>query len=97
MKISEVAYKRPDIDQYEKEFYQLLNQLEATDNFAVFEKILLDVMWLRDNYDTQFQLASIRYSQDSFSIANVDEMEFCLLYTSPSPRDKRQSRMPSSA
>ena len=25
------------------------------------------------------------------------EFEFCLLYTSPSPRDKRQSRMPSSA
>ena len=25
------------------------------------------------------------------------EVEFCLLYTSPSPRDKRQSRMPSSA
>ena len=26
-----------------------------------------------------------------------DLMKFCLLYTSPSPRDKRQSRMPSSA
>ena len=26
-----------------------------------------------------------------------DWMELCLLYTSPSPRDKRQSRMPSSA
>ena len=25
------------------------------------------------------------------------ELETCLLYTSPSPRDKRQSRMPSSA
>ena len=25
------------------------------------------------------------------------EIETCLLYTSPSPRDKRQSRMPSSA
>ena len=24
-------------------------------------------------------------------------LHFCLLYTSPSPRDKRQSRMPSSA
>ena len=24
-------------------------------------------------------------------------MQYCLLYTSPSPRDKRQSRMPSSA
>ena len=27
----------------------------------------------------------------------VGETIFCLLYTSPSPRDKRQSRMPSSA
>ena len=27
----------------------------------------------------------------------VDPYERCLLYTSPSPRDKRQSRMPSSA
>ena len=44
-----------------------------------------------------------------FSANNVDEImgkvspqykkvtETCLLYTSPSPRDKRQSRMPSSA
>ena len=30
-------------------------------------------------------------------IQDPDETEGCLLYTSPSPRDKRQSRMPSSA
>ena len=29
--------------------------------------------------------------------ATRDEINICLLYTSPSPRDKRQSRMPSSA
>ena len=28
---------------------------------------------------------------------DYDMLEYCLLYTSPSPRDKRQSRMPSSA
>ena len=29
---------------------------------------------------------------------NINNLfDFCLLYTSPSPRDKRQSRMPSSA
>ena len=28
---------------------------------------------------------------------NYDRNNICLLYTSPSPRDKRQSRMPSSA
>ena len=30
-------------------------------------------------------------------ISNCDLYVTCLLYTSPSPRDKRQSRMPSSA
>ena len=30
-------------------------------------------------------------------LRNADELSFCLLYTSPSPRDMRRSRMPSSA
>ena len=29
--------------------------------------------------------------------SQISEVRTCLLYTSPSPRDKRQSRMPSSA
>ena len=37
-------------------------------------------------------------SLQSFSAAQNVELSYnCLLYTSPSPRDKRQSRMPSSA
>ena len=31
------------------------------------------------------------------STVRASKARFCLLYTSPSPRDKRQSRMPSSA
>ena len=38
-----------------------------------------------------------RLLQDAVEKANADENLSCLLYTSPSPRDKRQSRMPSSA
>ena len=35
---------------------------------------------------------------DAFSLRWYKDMVYgCLLYTSPSPRDKRQSRMPSSA
>ena len=30
-------------------------------------------------------------------MVGIDPTSDCLLYTSPSPRDKRQSRMPSSA
>ena len=33
----------------------------------------------------------------TFSKVKTDVNNYCLLYTSPSPRDKRQSRMPSSA
>ena len=32
-----------------------------------------------------------------FANQRANRLKVCLLYTSPSPRDKRQSRMPSSA
>ena len=34
---------------------------------------------------------------DPYDLPPIDTIGACLLYTSPSPRDKRQSRMPSSA
>ena len=50
-------------------------------------------------------LATAYYLAKEFGVTNVAVVEkgylgggnTCLLYTSPSPRDKRQSRMPSSA
>ena len=41
----------------------------------------------------------LRGGEDPAAIVGfeVEQMIICLLYTSPSPRDKRQSRMPSSA
>ena len=37
------------------------------------------------------------FHKDRNPSMKVDKRYHCLLYTSPSPRDKRQSRMPSSA
>ena len=34
---------------------------------------------------------------DSFMLSRIDKYKCCLLYTSPSPRDRTRSRMPSSA
>ena len=34
---------------------------------------------------------------DTFKLKALDSMKTCLLYTSPSPRDRQKSRMPSSA
>ena len=36
-------------------------------------------------------------TQRNLNQQGIDQSISCLLYTSPSPRDKRQSRMPSSA
>ena len=38
-----------------------------------------------------------RFNNVEAYVSGFDQGNYCLLYTSPSPRDKRQSRMPSSA
>ena len=42
-------------------------------------------------------IKSFREERDLTVVVAIDLSSSCLLYTSPSPRDKRQSRMPSSA
>ena len=46
-------------------------------------------------YNGDWQPGNFYYSNCDTQL--LGEILFCLLYTSPSPRDKRQSRMPSSA
>ena len=42
-------------------------------------------------------VVALREGSSSIPKAESKGLKVCLLYTSPSPRDKRQSRMPSSA
>ena len=46
---------------------------------------------------TQESLDMLMSLYEEFKVVTDDLRGSCLLYTSPSPRDKRQSRMPSSA
>ena len=50
----------------------------------------------RSNSDGVFETAPKNVS-DFFSIIGTYQFTACLLYTSPSPRDRTRSRMPSSA
>ena len=45
----------------------------------------------------QGPLGAAKLSLKAINVKVGDGVNSCLLYTSPSPRDKRQSRMPSSA
>ena len=55
-----------------------------------------------NNADAYYNLAACYYQvgvgqQNKQYVGQAEQLYRCLLYTSPSPRDKRQSRMPSSA
>ena len=63
--------------------------------------VLLMVILSEAEKQIEYQISKLldnAYNQmvDGLDDKNID-VESCLLYTSPSPRDKRQSRMPSSA
>ena len=50
-----------------------------------------------DNLGSKYEEGLKKENVEYFYSKKKEELPTCLLYTSPSPRDKRQSRMPSSA
>ena len=61
-----------------------------------------DLLMAKGHYDPKLQLPLVPCSDGAGKITGLGPGVSgwalgCLLYTSPSPRDKRQSRMPSSA
>ena len=68
------------------------------------ERVLSNIDFVEDisvNLPLEKAVISIRGGVSSETVQNcievIEKAGFCLLYTSPSPRDSRVSRMPSSA
>ena len=75
-----------------------------TDDMRIFNLFNADTCWIDQEveYDNGTERCAGAASNDFFSkydqFVNVQgDMPDCLLYTSPSPRDRTRSRMPSSA
>ena len=62
------------------------------------EEAILSLLWGSGGYCNQVygNRQTVTYGHD-LKIRRGQELVFCLLYTSPSPRDRQKSRMPSSA
>ena len=60
-----------------------------------FFRLLPELGWCRSSF--QVGLGADQYDWHFVLSCRFDDVEGCLLYTSPSPRDQRGSRMPSSA
>ena len=69
-------------------------ELSVWDNFIIYGRYFgLPRPLLRERAEELLEFARLTERRHD----KVDPLSGCLLYTSPSPRDKRQSRMPSSA
>ena len=71
---------------------------QRPERFAVGDKV--DAMITRANRaknDYQLSIKALEIAEEKEAVEQYGSTDSCLLYTSPSPRDKRQSRMPSSA
>ena len=77
--------------EYSRPFKKILEEAENLSENGVREITLLGQNVNAYNYK------NYRLSDLILEIEKLDGIKSCLLYTSPSPRDKRQSRMPSSA
>ena len=81
--------------------FSIRQQLKDTQRMA---RVLYNISYVHErmgNYPEALDfvlrhLELLKGTEDAYSLFNAYTL-FCLLYTSPSPRDKRQSRMPSSA
>ena len=66
-----------------------------------FESSVTGVDFSEHNIERAQEIASSKNASAEFKVGDAMNLPLedasCLLYTSPSPRDKRQSRMPSSA
>ena len=92
MKFSEMPYARPDLDELKQQLQALTDQLKSAPDYASAHEAFLAQQKLSTHIDTLATLSSVRNSIDT-----RDKFYDCLLYTSPSPRDVEESRMPSSA
>ena len=54
-------------------------------------------MVLKEMGKNKFQAVTSGWIYDGKKLCNLGDTNACLLYTSPSPRDRQKSRMPSSA
>ena len=80
----------PAITQIQDSSFLMTRKMSVDTRFNRFDFVI----WGVADLIKQIEQAQKEFSEDDFERLRSN---ICLLYTSPSPRDKRQSRMPSSA
>src|SRR4030095_15039908 len=76
MKFSEIQYRRPDIAALQAKFNSLIDDFENAKSFDEQEQIMKGINDLRMEYQTQENIAHIKYSIDTFNKEYEEEQNF---------------------
>ena len=93
-------FKMVGEDKFDREFMEAAKEVRLNNSSTqVYMAMHPDDTVPRETGDLLFSSTAERFQTDLLLSRDITSrtFSFCLLYTSPSPRDKRQSRMPSSA
>ena len=90
-----IGFTVPDINEACDFFERILG---AETLYTAATDFRAEGTWMRDhlNVDPSCVIKEFRYLRCGNG-TNLEVFQYCLLYTSPSPRDRTRSRMPSSA
>ena len=83
---------KQDGDQALRDYTMLFDKVEVAD-FEIGQELIDQAF---EEIDPEV-LAALKNAQANIESYHRQQLETCLLYTSPSPRDRQKSRMPSSA
>ncbi|SHE14511.1 oligoendopeptidase F [Chlamydia abortus] len=78
MKFSELVYRRPDLEQMEQRFKELLGEMNAAKSFTEQDRAMTAIVKLRNEFETLKEIAAIRHSidtDDAFYKAEQDYMD----------------------
>ena len=92
--------ERMRADMLAREELRVRSQAETDERNLSREKLHAEIKAKNKQFKLQANNELQQQKQDAemkVQLAQMELMESCLLYTSPSPRDRQKSRMPSSA
>lgn len=76
MKFREMAYQRPDLKEFEKEFTKVLEQFSTAESFDAQNKAMQEIVRLRGSFESMQQLASIRHTIDTTDTFYEEEQNY---------------------
>ncbi|ERJ11198.1 M3 family oligoendopeptidase [Haloplasma contractile] len=76
MKFKDYKYERPDMQEVESRFNDLLEQFDNADSFETQDNVMKEIIQVRNDFDTMATLVSIRHSIDTRDEFYEKEQEY---------------------